>query len=236
MYAKAQNIPAVDTLVELTPFSPLCVAETAPSAAPERAGWLPREADYGSMLRTLNHFLVIRDAEVEGHSERVARLAVEFAGWLKLTESEIEIVRRGALMHDLGKLGVPDYILQKRGPLTDEEWVIMRQHPEFAYDLLAAIPYFEKALDIPYCHHERWDGAGYPRGLAGEQIPFTARLFSLIDVWDALLSVRSYKAAWTPQQAREYIAGQSGKQFDPRLTTAFLDMLDWRARKGTRVM
>ena len=231
MFAKYQKNQSIDTLSEMAVF-----VQKAPQALFGRGNRPAHSADFQAMLGMLNHFLVVRDSETEGHSERVAQLAMEFATWLKLTESEIEVVRRGALMHDLGKLGIPDSILQKRGPLSEQEWVVMRRHPEFGYHLLAAIPFFEKALDIPYCHHEHWDGTGYPRGLKGEEIPFLARLFSLIDVWDALLSVRSYKEAWPPLQARGYIMSQAGKLFDPRLTMAFLDMLEYRVHEGTLVM
>jgi HD-GYP domain-containing protein (c-di-GMP phosphodiesterase class II) len=236
MYENYPKNQSADTIRENAVFTARSSAGMAFQAIFDRTNRLARGADYQAMLGMLNHFLVMRDAETEGHSEQVARLAVEFATWLKRPESEIEIVRRGAWMHDLGKLGIPDYILQKRGPLTEPEWVIMRRHPEYAYRLLSAIPYFKKALAIPYCHHERWDGTGYPRGLKGEQIPYVARLFSLIDVWDALLSVRAYKQAWPPFEACAFIKAQAGKMFDPRLTQAFVDMLELRVREGRLVL
>jgi HD-GYP domain-containing protein (c-di-GMP phosphodiesterase class II) len=122
-------------------------------------------------------------------------------------------------------MGVPDYILLKPGPLTDEEWVIMRQHPVYAYELLSPIPFLRRALDIPYYHHERWDGTGYPLGLKGDQIPLEARIFALVDVWDALLSDRPYRKAWTREQTLEYIQAQSGTHFEPRVVEHFLELM-----------
>jgi HD-GYP domain-containing protein (c-di-GMP phosphodiesterase class II) len=137
-------------------------------------------------------------------------------------DNELVHVRRGSLLHDIGKLGVPDEILHKPGELTEEEWVIMRRHPQFAYDMLAPIIYLRQALDIPYCHHEKWDGTGYPRGLKGEQIPLVARIFSLVDVWDALSSDRPYRKAWTEDEVRQYIRQQAGQHFDPHVVEVFL--------------
>jgi HD-GYP domain-containing protein (c-di-GMP phosphodiesterase class II) len=135
-------------------------------------------------------------------------------------------IRRGALLHDIGKLGVPDNILLKPGSLTDEEWVIMKKHPTLAYELLSPIDYLYPALDIPYCHHEKWDGTGYPRGLQAEQIPLAARIFALVDVWDALCSDRPYRPAWAKDKALEYIRSQSGKHFDPQIVEAFFALFD----------
>jgi HD-GYP domain-containing protein (c-di-GMP phosphodiesterase class II) len=131
-------------------------------------------------------------------------------------------VRRGALLHDIGKMGIPDRILLKPGPLTDEEQLIMQRHPDYAYELLAPITFLRPALDIPYCHHEKWDGTGYPRGLKGEQIPLVARIFAIVDVWDALTSDRPYRRAWSPQAARDHIAALSGTHFDPLVVKLFL--------------
>jgi putative two-component system response regulator len=126
------------------------------------------------------------------------------------------------LLHDIGKLGVPDEILRKPGPLTDDEWASMRKHPQFAYDMLAPITYLHPALDIPYCHHEKWDGTGYPRGLKGNQIPLVARVFAVVDVWDAVTSDRPYRKAWPREEALAYIQEQSGKHIDPKMVNAFL--------------
>ena len=134
-------------------------------------------------------------------------------------------IRRGAILHDIGKLAVPDEILQKPSELSAEEWVIMRQHPVFAYEMLSNIPYLEPALDIPYCHHEKWDGTGYPRGLKNREIPLAARIFSVIDVWDALLSDRPYRDAWPEEEVIDYLRTQSGSYFDPQVVETFLEII-----------
>jgi HD-GYP domain-containing protein (c-di-GMP phosphodiesterase class II) len=131
-------------------------------------------------------------------------------------------IRRGALLHDIGKIGVTDNILLKEGELTDEEWILMRRHPQFAYEMLSPIKYLRQSLDIPYHHHEKWDGTGYPRGLKGEQIPLAARIFAVIDVWDAITSDRPYRKGWIKQKAIQYIREQSGKHFDPKVVDVFL--------------
>jgi HD-GYP domain-containing protein (c-di-GMP phosphodiesterase class II) len=141
------------------------------------------------------------------------------------SEEALVHVRRGALLHDIGKMGIPDSILLKPGPLTDDEWVIMRKHPVYAYELLMPIPFLRSALDIPYCHHEKWDGTGYPRGLKGETIPLAARLFAVVDVWDALRSDRPYRPAWPEEKVRDYLHRQSGLHFDPEAVETFLTAL-----------
>jgi HD-GYP domain-containing protein (c-di-GMP phosphodiesterase class II) len=143
-----------------------------------------------------------------------------------MSEEEMVHVRRGALLHDIGKLAIPDSILLKGGPLTREEWDIMRKHSTYAFELLAPIPYLRPALDIPYYHHERWDGTGYPLGLKGESIPLAARIFSLVDVWDALCSDRPYRKAWPPAKALEYFHEESGRFFDPHVVEVFFKMVD----------
>jgi HD-GYP domain-containing protein (c-di-GMP phosphodiesterase class II) len=140
-------------------------------------------------------------------------------------DKEIIHMRRGVLLHDMGKLGVPDSILLKTGKLTDEEWQIMRRHPQYAYDMLSSIEYLLPALEIPYCHHEKWDGTGYPRGLKGTQIPFSARLFAVVDVWDALRSDRPYRAAWPQDQIFEYLHTLAGTHFDPRAIELFFRVI-----------
>ena len=145
---------------------------------------------------------------------------------LGMSEDELVHVWRGALLHDIGKLGIPDDILSKPGALTAAEWEIMRQHPQLGYELLEPIPYLRPALEIPYCHHEHWDGSGYPRGLKGEEIPMSARIFAVADVWDALRSDRPYRVAWSDEAARVYIVQQSGKQFEPQVVEAFEHLLD----------
>jgi len=131
-------------------------------------------------------------------------------------------IRRGTLLHDIGKIGVPDLILQKPGPLTEEEWSQMRKHPQYAYDMLAPIKHLGKAIDIPYCHHEKFDGTGYPRGLKGDEIPLAARIFAVVDIWDALISGRPYRKAWPKQKALDYIREQKEKHFDPTVVEVFL--------------
>jgi HD-GYP domain-containing protein (c-di-GMP phosphodiesterase class II) len=140
-------------------------------------------------------------------------------------QSDLDNMRRGALLHDIGKMGIPDSILRKPGKLTEEEWVIMRKHPEYAYEMIYPIEYLRPALDIPYCHHERWDGKGYPRGLKGEQIPLAARIFTVIDVWDAMRSHRPYRPALPIDEVCDYLHSASGKHFDPAAIAAFFEML-----------
>jgi putative nucleotidyltransferase with HDIG domain len=169
--------------------------------------------------------LELRDMETKDHSGRVLTLTLSMAREVGFNEQDQMHIRRGALLHDIGKIGVPDEILQKPGPLTDEEWKIMKLHPRAAYQLLAPIHYLKPALDIPYCHHERWDGSGYPRGLKGAAIPLAARIFAVVDVWDALSSDRPYRKAWPQQKILDYISDQSGKQFDPEIVQLFLRMI-----------
>lgn len=181
---------------------------------------------YDTTLEGWGKALELRDKETQGHTRRVTNLTVELARQVGIPESEIHHIRRGTLLHDIGKMGVPDSILRKPATLTNEEMTEMRRHPQYAYDLLAPIPYLRPTLDIPYCHHEWWDGSGYPRGLKGEEIPLAARIFAVIDVWDALLSDRPYRKAWEEKDVLEYISGLSGRQFDPQVVDAFKKMLE----------
>jgi len=180
---------------------------------------------YDATIEGWSRALDLRDKETEGHTQRVTDTTVRLAQTMGLSDKEIVHIRRGALLHDIGKMGVPDSILLKPGPLTDPEWVIMRQHPVYAYEMLAPIAYLRPALDIPYCHHEKWDGTGYPRGLKGEQIPLSARLFAVIDVWDALRSDRPYRASWPAEKVRDHIRSLSGTHFDPTVVNVFLNMV-----------
>jgi PAS domain S-box-containing protein len=183
---------------------------------------------YDTTLEGWSRALDLRDKETEGHTERVVDQTLRLARLFGIGDSEMVHVRRGALLHDIGKMGIPDGILLKPGPLTEEEWEIMRKHPMYAYELLSPISFLRPALDIPYCHHERWDGTGYPRGLHGNEIPLIARIFSVVDVWDALCSDRPYRKAWSKMQAREHIREGAGKHFDPKVVEVFLSMLDSR--------
>lgn len=179
---------------------------------------------YDQTLIGWSRALDLRDKETEGHSQRVAQLTLAVAQALNIPPEEQINMWRGAMLHDIGKIGVPDAILHKPGPLTEEEWEIMRRHTTYAYELLYPIAYLRPALDIPYCHHEKWDGTGYPRGLRGEQIPLAARIFALVDVWDALTNDRPYRKAWSREQAWQYIQDQKGKHFDPQLVDLFLSI------------
>jgi putative two-component system response regulator len=181
---------------------------------------------YEATIEGLSHALDLRDRETEGHSRRVTELTVKLAQAMNMSDEEILHLRRGALLHDMGKIGVPDSILHKPDALTDEEWAIMHKHPQFAYEMLFPIEYLRPALDIPYNHHEKWDGSGYPRALKGEDIPMAARLFAVADVWDALISNRPYRDAWAEKQALNYIREQSGKHFEPQVVELFFRVID----------
>ena len=180
---------------------------------------------YDATIEGWSHALDLRDKETEGHTQRVTEMTVNLGRAFGLSEVELVQVRWGALLHDIGKMGVPDGILLKPGLLTDEEWVVMRRHPDLAYEMLSPIRYLRLALDIPYCHHEKWDGTGYPRSLKGEQIPLTARIFAVVDVWDALTSDRPYRAAWPKEKVTGYIQDLAGKHFDPVAVDAFLSLI-----------
>jgi HD-GYP domain-containing protein (c-di-GMP phosphodiesterase class II) len=166
--------------------------------------------------------LELRDHETEGHTRRTTELTIRLAQAMGIKDNDIVHIYRGALLHDIGKMGVPDSIVLKPGPLREDEWVKMRKHPQYAYDMLSPISYLKQALDIPYCHHEKWDGTGYPRGLKGEQIPLSARIFAVVDVWDALTSERPYRNAWPQEKAIDFIHDQSGIHFDPKVVDIFL--------------
>jgi PAS domain S-box-containing protein/putative nucleotidyltransferase with HDIG domain len=169
--------------------------------------------------------LDLRDRETEGHTQRVTEMAIRLARELGCTDEELLHIRRGALLHDMGKMGIPDEILQKPGPLTDEEWIIMRRHPLYAYQMLSPIHYLNQSLIIPYCHHERWDGSGYPQGLKGEEIPLFARLFAVVDVWDALSSDRPYRKRIPAQEVANYLQEEAGRLFDPDIVGKFLPLI-----------
>ncbi|MGQ9465651.1 MAG: HD domain-containing phosphohydrolase [bacterium] len=175
-----------------------------------------------STIEGWSYAMDLRDRETEGHSQRVTEMTLRLARELGMKESELIYVKYGALLHDIGKLGVPDAILFKPDQLTDEEWLLMRKHPVYAYEMLIRIEYLRPAIDIPYCHHERWDGSGYPRGLKGKEIPLPARIFAIADTFDALSSDRPYRNAWPREKIIEYIKSQKGKQFDPKVVDAFL--------------
>lgn len=181
---------------------------------------------YDTTIEGWSRALDLRDKETEGHTQRVTQLTLDLCRAMGFGEEELVQVRRGALLHDIGKVGIPDSILLKPGPLTQDAWQIMRTHPEHAHHLLAPIGYLRRALEIPYCHHERYNGSGYPRGLKGEEIPLSARIFAVVDVWDALLSTRPYREAWPKARAREHILAGSGTEFDPKVVRTFFELVD----------
>ena len=182
---------------------------------------------YDSTLEGWARALDLRDKETEGHSRRVTETSVRLGRLLGLNDYELVQVRRGALLHDIGKMAIPDKILLKPGPLTAEEWNVMMMHPSYAYEMLSPIPFLSLALDIPYCHHEKWDGTGYPRQMKGPQIPFSARIFAIVDIWDSLLSNRPYRSAWKLDRVKDYILSESGKHLDPQVVEAFTQLEDW---------
>lgn len=180
---------------------------------------------YNSTLEGWALALELRDKETQGHSVRIANLTLKLARRMGIPETEMEKIRRGALLHDIGKLGVPDTILLKHGTLTADEWTTMQKHPAYAFEMLSQIKYFKDSIDIPYYHHEWWDGSGYPQGLEGEQIPLSARIFSIVDVWDALTSDRPYRDAWKKNEALAHIINQAGTHFDPEVVNEFIQMI-----------
>lgn len=187
--------------------------------------WELAEA-YDTTLEGWARALELRDKETEGHSRRVTKSTLLIARKLELPEEDIEQIRRGAILHDIGKMSIPDEILRKPGKLTDEERLIIQKHPQTAFDLLSPIPFLKKALEIPYSHHEKWDGTGYPQGLKSRDIPLSARIFAVADVWDALSSDRPYNKAWPREKIISYFIEQSGKHFDPYIVNLFLGLVE----------
>ncbi len=182
---------------------------------------------YDTTLEGWGKALELRDKETQGHTRRVTNLTLDLARKMGIPESDLLHIRRGALLHDIGKMGIPDNILRKKGPLTNAEITEMRKHPQYAYDLLSPISYLRPAMEVAYSHHEWWNGNGYPRGLKGEEIPLSARIFAIVDVWDALSSDRPYRKAWPNKKIWKYLEGLSGKQFDPRIYEMFCKMMEY---------
>jgi putative nucleotidyltransferase with HDIG domain len=185
---------------------------------------------YDATIEGWSLALDLRDKETEGHSQRVTEMTLLLAEKIGMIDDVEKLnLKRGALLHDIGKMGIPDSILLKTGTLTLDEMRIMRQHPIYAYQMLSPIAYLKHAVEIPYCHHEKWDGSGYPRGLKGEEIPLSARLFTVVDVFDALSSDRPYRKAWSREEILRYIEEQAGKHFDPKIAKIFLEMIKDRS-------
>ncbi len=180
-----------------------------------------QEAAYEESLAGWAAALDLRDHSTAEHTQRVTALTTDLARSVGIGGADLVRLRRGAALHDIGKMGVPDEILGKEGPLTDDEWAQMRRHPELAVTFLQGIAYLREALDIPWCHHERWDGSGYPRGLRGTEIPVAARLFAVVDVYDAITSDRPYRKPLDHDAAMAFILAGSGTSFDPDVVVAF---------------
>lgn len=190
---------------------------------------------YDTTLEGWVKALDMRDKETEGHTRRVTEITMRLAHAFRLPKEEVVHIRRGALLHDIGKMAIPDSILHKPGPLNDAEWQIMRLHTVYAYNWISPIPYLRPAIDIPYCHHEKWDGTGYPRGLRGEEIPLAARLFALADVWDALRSDRPYRKGWPVDVVTQYVQERAGTHFDRRVVPVFLNGIgEWESKRDSR--
>jgi putative nucleotidyltransferase with HDIG domain len=179
---------------------------------------------YQATLEGWVRALDLRDKETEGHTQRVTTLTRRLAQSMGVNEESLIHITRGALLHDIGKMAIPDSILLKPGTLTPEERVLIQKHPVYAYEMLTPIKFLRPALDIPYCHHEKWDGSGYPRGLKGDEIPFAARIFCVVDVWDALIYDRPYRKGLAPASVRKMITDESGSHFDPHVVNAFFSL------------
>jgi HD-GYP domain-containing protein (c-di-GMP phosphodiesterase class II) len=177
---------------------------------------------YDATMEAFTRALELREGEALGHTHQVTAITVNLSKLMGVGLPEQPHIRRGALLHDIGKMGIPESILKKGSEFTKEEWAVMRLHPQFAYDLLVPIISLHPAIDIPFCHHEKWDGSGYPQGLRGEKIPLSARIFAVVDVWDALTSDRPQRKAWPEAQAMNYLIEQAGRHFDPAVVDTFL--------------
>jgi HD-GYP domain-containing protein (c-di-GMP phosphodiesterase class II) len=180
---------------------------------------------YEETIKGWGNALNLKEVAVEKHSHQVIEMTLQIAKKMNLDEEKLAHIKRGAFLHDIGKIGIPDSILLKPGKLTEKEWETMKMHPVYAYNMLDPIDYLKPALDIPYCHHEKWDGNGYPRGLKGNDIPLPARIFAVVDVNDALTSDRPYRKAWSKESAFNYIKNERGKQFDPQIVDIFIELI-----------
>ncbi|NWF63111.1 MAG: GAF domain-containing protein [Chloroflexi bacterium] len=190
---------------------------------------------YRATLEGWVRALDLRDKETEGHTKRVTLLTEKLARKMGVNEGSLVHIQRGALLHDIGKMAIPDGILLKPAALTPEERTLIQKHPVYAFEMLSPIQFLQPALDIPYCHHEKWDGTGYPRGLRGENIPLAARIFAVVDVWDALVSDRPYRKGLRPAEVKEKIREDAGKHFDPEVVKVFLDLDDQTLRSTAKI-
>ena len=204
----------------------LLLVESQRQAVEIKAAYDMLESTYDQTLAALMSALDARDRETEGHSLRVSHLAAKLGKALNFSHEQLKVLERGSLLHDIGKIGIRDTILHKPGPLSEAEWEKMRRHPIYAYEMLSPISYLHRALEIPYYHHERWDGSGYPHALKGEDIPLVARLFAIVDVWDALSTDRPYRKKMPRSEVISYISENSGKLFDPTLVKVFLSVIE----------
>jgi response regulator RpfG family c-di-GMP phosphodiesterase len=181
---------------------------------------------YDKTIEAWGKTLEMRDKYTHGHTIRVTDMTLRLARLMHLSKAEFEIIHRGSLLHDVGKIGIPDAVLFKEDALTVQERNIMQMHPVIAYEMLSGIPFLKESINIPYCHHEKWNGRGYPRGLMGDEIPFESRMFSVADVYDALTSDRPYRKSWTKEKALDHIGSEKGKSFDPNVVEKFLEMME----------
>jgi PAS domain S-box-containing protein/putative nucleotidyltransferase with HDIG domain len=223
--ARAIFSPKTNTIIEIQTAS-RDISERKKAGKALQAAHNDLQEAYDRTIEGWVHALDLRDHETEGHTQRVTELTSKVARKLGFSEEELVHIRRGALLHDMGKMAIPDEILLKPGPLNEVEWEKMRQHPRYAYEMLYPITYLRSAVEIPYCHHERWDGSGYPRGLKGEEIPLAARLFSIIDVWDALSSDRPYRKKMPHKEVLRYLREKSGLFFDSKLIDIFISFME----------
>ena len=219
-YDRTELLARVRTIMRLNRYRKLRDEHVRLEAAHEAL-----KAAYDDTIAGWVGALDLRDKEIEGHTQRVTHMSMDLARALGMQGEELAHVRRGAFLHDVGKLGIPDSILQKPGKLTEEEMAVMRMHTIFAQDWLSHVEYLRPALAIPYSHHEKWDGTGYPLGLQGEEIPLPARCFAVADVWDALIHERPYKPAWTEEEALKYVTANKGFHFDPRVVDVFVEYI-----------
>jgi putative nucleotidyltransferase with HDIG domain len=180
---------------------------------------------YDNTLEGWARALDLRDSPTEGHTKRVTEMTLRLARTIGINGEELDHIRRGALLHDIGKMSIPDQILLKGGPLNESEWEVMKRHPLYAVEFIRPVEFLRPALDIPYCHHECWDGSGYPRALKGEEIPIAARIFAVVDAWDALRSDRPYRAGWSDQAVMDQLRKEAGTHFDPEIVEIFIRLL-----------